>query len=261
MYDLPPLRSATDAWWNGLASAFSKAGVPDVPASLTRGRDLVEAACAPDMLFDQTCGYPLTHGLKGKVTLLATPQYDCPEASGSAYCSLLLVRDDDPAQELADLRCRPVAINGYDSQSGFSTLRASLAPLAQNGRFAGDVLVSGGHGPSMAMVQDGRADLCAVDCVTYRLWEASEPASVAGLRILGTTPAAPNLPYITRKDAAPDLIARLREGLFEALADPALASARQALMLKGAEVLPLAAYDRILEIEEQAIALGYPTIE
>ena len=33
MYDLPELRAATDAWWRGLAQAFRREGIADLPAS------------------------------------------------------------------------------------------------------------------------------------------------------------------------------------------------------------------------------------
>src|SRR5262245_59558420 len=37
MYDLPELRDATDALWQGLARGFRRAGIAEVPAALERG--------------------------------------------------------------------------------------------------------------------------------------------------------------------------------------------------------------------------------
>ena len=39
MYDFPEVRDATLAWWAGLARAFRRAGVPDVPDRLAQGEE------------------------------------------------------------------------------------------------------------------------------------------------------------------------------------------------------------------------------
>ena len=49
----------------------------------------------------------------------------------------------------------------------------------------------------------------------------------------------------------------MREALFAALADPDLAEARTTLGLKGARVATPADYDRVIEIERDAAAVGY----
>ena len=139
-------------------------------------------------------------------------------------------------------------------------MRAAVAGLAQAGRFFGRVVVSGGHANSLARVAEGTADVCAVDCVTHALLERHRPAALAGLRVLDRSAAAPGLPYVTRAAADVELLGRLRAALFAALKDPALAAAREALLITGAEVLPETAYRRIIELERQAEALGYPRI-
>ena len=44
------------------------------------------------------------------------------------------------------------------------------------------------------------------------------------------------------------------------MGDPDLAAARDALLIVGVEVLPLSVYDRILDIEQDAVELGYPCV-
>ena len=260
MYDLPEVAAATDAIWSGLARALAREGVPDVPDRLTRGPDSQASWLAPDLLFSQTCGYPLTHALHGRVRVVATPTYDCAGCDGPAYSSAIVVRADDPARGLEDLRGRNAAINAPVSQSGYSALRAAVAPLARDGRFFGRVVQSGEHAASLALVRGGEADVCAVDCVTHALLARHRSAAVDGLRVLATSPMAPGLPYVTRATAADDLLARLRAALFAALDDPELAAAREAVFLTGAEVLPDTAYDRILELERDAESRGYPQL-
>jgi ABC-type phosphate/phosphonate transport system substrate-binding protein len=266
MYDLPALRRATDDWWAGLARALTAAGVNGVPGQLERQLGLDEVWRHPDLLISQTCGYPLTHALRGQVQVVATPAYGVEGCDGAVYRSVILVRDGDPAGELGDLRGRRAAINSRTSQSGYNCLRRALAPLAAKVRTDGggplfsEVVVSGGHGASLAAVRENRADLAAVDGVTYALTARTEPAAVAGLRVLAWSAPAPGLPYVTRADAGEDELAALRAGLLAAAADPELAAARRALSLTGFEVLPLAAYDAIDEMEAEAIDLGYPEI-
>ena len=257
MYDLPEVAAATDAIWSALARAMTREGVPDVPEHLTRGPDSQEQWLHPALLFSQTCGYPLTHALSGRVRVVATPAYDCTGCDGPDYSSAIVVRADDPARGLEGLRGRCAAINTYVSQSGFSALRAAVAPLARDGHFFGRAVQSGGHAASLILVQGGDADVCAVDCVTHALLARHRPAAVDGLRVLTRSSAAPGLPYVTRGTADDDLLARLRAALFAMLDDPNLAAARDAVFLAGAEVLPETAYERIMEMERDAEACGY----
>jgi ABC-type phosphate/phosphonate transport system substrate-binding protein len=260
MYDLPELHAATDAWWQGLARAFRREGIDDVPDALDRCPDIRQVLLSPGLLFSQTCGYPLTHALAGKVTLLATPCYAAAGCEAADYCSLVIVAAGNPAADIAALRGARCAINGTDSQSGYSALRALVAPLAAGGRFFGTVAVSGGHRASIGLVATGQADVAAIDCVTHELLNRHRPAVLAGTRVLCRTAAATGLPYVTRRGADADLLARLRSGLQRALADPALTTVRDSLLLTGIAVVPLSAYDRIAAMETAAIAAGYPKL-
>lgn len=260
MYDLPGLERATDALWAGFAAAFRAEGLREVPARLTRGGAAFEIWTAPDLLFSQTCGYPLTHALAGRVTLVATPIYACPGCEGAMYRSEILVRGDDTLTYLADLRGRRAAVNSRDSQSGCSALRHAVAELAQDGRFFGAVHITGSHLASLQAVAAGEADVCAVDAVTYRLLQRTQPALTRRLRVLAPSAPAPALPYIARHDIPGGDLERLRAGLARACGDPALADVRAELLLAGVVVKPLSDYDRILEMETAAAAAGYPEL-
>ena len=261
MYDLPALGEQTDGWWAGLAKALRAEGLPGVPDRLTRGGDLATLWQAPDLLFSQTCGYPLTHALKGRVTLLATPVYDCPGCQGGHYHSEILVREDSEFRRPEDLRGARAVVNEPASQSGYNALRAVIAPLAGGRRFFASVERSGGHVRSMAAVAAGAADVCAVDTVTYHLLTKAQPEAVAGLRRLMASPAAPALPYITRLDIPAADLERLRRGLRRAFDDPSLADPRSALLLADVVVMPVDAYDRIVDMETEAEALGYADLK
>lgn len=260
MYDLEEVRAGTDAWWAGLARALRRERVEDVPGRLTRGEPFNASWRHPDLLFSQTCGYPLIHGYADDLRPLATPCYAAPGCEGSAYSSFIVVAETSAAAALEDLRGKICAVNHADSHSGMNALRALIAPLSRNGCFFAAIKITGEHRNSLALVARGEADVAAIDCVTYALLERHHSAALAGTRKLGTTMTAPANPYVTRAGASDDLALRLRAGLERATADPDLAAARGALLITGFETVPRAAYDRIDEFERLAVTQGYPEL-
>ena len=125
--------------------------------------DLYELWLAPDLFIAQTCGFPLTHRLKDRVTLVATPVYTVDGCAGGSYHSVIVARQDSDVRSLDDVAGKVAAFNGYDSQSGWNALRHSLIGKGAPTR----ILETGGHRKSVAAVREGRADVAAIDCVTY----------------------------------------------------------------------------------------------
>lgn len=250
MYALPEMEGPLRTWWQGLARHLRHAGVGRVPDRLDEPDDLPVHWLDDDLLFSQTCGYPLTHILDQKVTLIAVPIYDAPGCDGILYRSMIVVRDDLDVASLEDLQQCDVAINNWDSQSGFNALRARIASLATPGeRFFARTLITTGHARSIAAVCSGEAHCAAIDGVTLALFQRHRPEVVSRLRILDQTDPAPGLPYITRRDIATDELDALRAGLFAALADPELAAARADLLLTGAALVEWDDYDVIRHME------------
>jgi len=96
MYDAPELREANNQFWHALATALRTYSIEDLtqdlPQDLTRAGELPSLWSNADLLFGQTCGYPLTHGLCGDAQILATPLYDVAECEGPYYGSASLSR-------------------------------------------------------------------------------------------------------------------------------------------------------------------------
>ena len=247
MYDLPALRPAQDVWWKGLAGHFAAHGLSNVPTHLGRsGVDPYDIWLSPDMFFAQTCGYPLTHRLAGKVRLLGTPCYDAPGCDGAKYRSLIIVRDSSKAETLAAALPARVAVNGMDSYSGWRALCATLAQQGQDKDPFSEVIDSGGHMNSIDLVREGRADLAAIDCITFALAGDVEPERLAGLKVLHQSDPAPGLPYVTRAGMADLDAVAMSQAVTDAFADPGLADARSTLRLVGFAQIPLAEYDRFM---------------
>ena len=257
MYDLPELREATDAWWSGVARALRREGVEDVPDTLTRSRYTEDIWRREDLLLSQTCGYDLIDGWKSRLTYVATPCYAAPGCEGSLYSSVIVVPATSPVRHLEDLRGLRCAINGFGSHSGCNALRATIAPLARGGRFFGSVTVSGSHTQSLKMLEQGQADVVAIDCIIYALMARLFPWLPERVRAIGKTASAPVGPYVTRSGVPHELLSALRRGLVDAMQDPSLAPAREALLLQGMEVLTLEHYSRLERMRTRALALSY----
>ncbi|WP_374381642.1 phosphate/phosphite/phosphonate ABC transporter substrate-binding protein [Dongia sp.] len=260
MYDFPELRTQTDQLWEALRSHFAAAGLTDLPELLTRPMDAYALWLDRNLVFAQTCGYPLTHRLQGEVRYLATPCYRAPGCDGHTYCSSILVRAEDAAVTGKDLVGRTACFNSEDSQSGYNILKHYLAGQGiANGQLRA-AIESGAHRQSAAMVKSGKADFCAVDCVSWALLTAVAPDEVSGLRVLDQTASAPCLPFITGLDRPVEDVAALRTGLAAAFADPDIEDIRNQLLLDGFEILDDDAYDVIPVQEEAAKRSGWARV-
>lgn len=262
MYDLKELHEYTDQWWSGLARALRETGFKQVPEELQRNDDPTAIWQSPNLLFSQCCGMDFVsqNPDQPRVQLVATPIYDTPECVGVFYRSLIIVRADDPAQTLSDLRQRNAAVNLNGSHSGYNALRYLIAPLAQGRKFFTKVIYTGSHIASIQAVQQQQADCAAIDCVSYALLQTHRPHAVQGLRILARSPYAPGLPFVTHSQRNAEQLARLQTGLHNALNDPKLTGARAALLLEGATPLSASTYQSIANMAQAAEQLRYSRI-
>ncbi|WP_349644488.1 phosphate/phosphite/phosphonate ABC transporter substrate-binding protein [Rhizobium calliandrae] len=255
-----PLVAATDALWGYLRDRLRNAGVAGVPETLDKVITHDEAWMRPGLLLAQTCGFPYVKRLRGKVQLVASPVYDLPGCDGPSMRSFIIVRKDAPAETLADLRGLIAAINDPASNSGTNLLRAAIAPFAENGRFFSRVIETGGHLRSIDLVAAGKADVAALDCITFGNVKRFDPDRVAGVRILAETVSGPGLPFITGLETSAEELTLLRQILADIVNEPTLVEVRDTLSLRRFEVLGDADYEPLAEFERQAIALGYPVI-
>jgi len=253
-------RPAVTALWDLLRQSLADAGLQHMPEALTWPDDYHAHWLKPDLLISQTCGYPFTDDLAGKVQLLGAFAYDAPHCSGIACRSVLIARAEHGHWGLQDFRGLRAAFNAPNSQSGYNAFRAKVAPLAANGQFFASALETGGHGASVAAVREGRADLASIDCVTYATLARYTPQATQGLCIVATTEAYPGLPLVTAKGTSAAEIAFMQSAL-RALMDSAAAQPiLQALNIVGFEVPAPDVYQRCVDMRESAQALGYPLL-
>lgn len=236
MYDWPEVREATDLWWEAIAKCLG------VDVRLSRPAEYTAPWFQDDLLFAQTCGYPFTHALKGRVAYVGTPHYAADGCEGPNYGSIVMARQQKP---LEGFRGSVAAVNTPDSMSGMLALKLVFAPLAEQGRFFAAAMETGGHLASLAAVQSGQADVCAIDCVCVEMARRYRPAALDGLVEVARSPQVPGLPWIT---TAGD-VETIRTALRRVFEDAALAKVRERLLLAGFSALPSTAYDRITGLE------------
>jgi ABC-type phosphate/phosphonate transport system substrate-binding protein len=250
-------RQALVSLWDVLQTILRQAGCAGVPRALDWPEDLLAHWRDPQLLLGQTCGYPLTHALAGAVQLVGVFRYSAPGCDGIFCRSQLVARTEDAGRPLADFRGLRVAFNSDDSQSGYNALRAAVAPLARHGRFFAEALATGGHAASMAAVQQGHADIAAIDCVTLDGLRRNMPQTVAGLCTIGQTLAYPGLPLITGHATSVAELQTLQAGLAALVRDPSVADALAALGITGFQTVPIDTYQVCIDMRLQAQALGY----
>jgi ABC-type phosphate/phosphonate transport system substrate-binding protein len=221
--------------------------------------DLHSLWLAPELLVSQTCGYPLMTQLRGQVRVIGRPRYELPYSSHGDHCSLLLTRDDNPRTTLADFHNSRGVINGHDSNSGMNLLRERLAPLQRDGRFFASVDISGAHRESLRWLREGRADLAAIDSVTYDYLARFAPQEVAGLRIVTQSAPSPTLPYIGPSTLSDERITQIREAMNLALRD--LPQVVETLGIQA--VLPASEddYQVLLRYQQEAADAGYSKLQ
>ncbi|NWA27172.1 PhnD/SsuA/transferrin family substrate-binding protein [Pseudomonas gingeri] len=223
-----------------------------------RDLELMQLWLSPQLLFTQTCGYPLMTLLRGQVKLIGRPRYEFEHASGGTHCSLLLSHEREGRRTLEDFYDSRGVINDEGSNSGMNLLRHSLAPLHQDGRFFDSVGQSGAHRESLRWLREDLADLAAVDSVSFAYLARFAPHEVAGLRVVARSALSPCLPYITHAETSVEAIEGIRAAMNQALQElPDVAST-----LGLSEVLPAceADYQVLLDYRDEAQALGFASI-
>ena len=255
MYE--PGGAANAALWDGLRAYLAADGVNDLPEDLTVPADYETTWLDPHLLLSQTCGYPLRHRLERRVRYVGTPVYEVDGTDGPFYRSAIVVRADDPAEALVELRGRRAAYNGLTSQSGYNAFRDLVAPLARHGRFFANVIETGSHAASLRAVIADKADIAAIDPVSLAL----EPEEIRkAIKVIGWSEATPGLPYITAGASSDEDVNTLRRNISSAFGDAVTAEPRAYLKLSGFHILDETAYDSILAMEHRALDRGYPLL-
>src|ERR1700720_4506845 len=231
MYNFPEMRSANAQFWGALRGLLLEAGLSDVPETLVFERAPVPARLEAEMLFSQTCGYPLETVFKGQALRLGAPVYDVPGCAGATHRAFFVVRADFPARRLDDLRGAVFLLNSPLSNSGMNLPRRALAEIAGGKPVFRQVIETGGHPASLDRLLRGEGDVASIDCVTYAFWRHYRPDAAARVRIIGETPRSPAIPFVTSIATPPAVVQILRTALRVLVHDTRYDAVRSGLLL------------------------------
>jgi ABC-type phosphate/phosphonate transport system substrate-binding protein len=207
MYDWPEVRPAWDELWSLTRANLERAGQAAPQHLIHDDADQVHWNDG-GLLLGQTCGWPFVSSLRDEVTPLARFDFALAGNPAGHYHSVFVTHE---FLEFADPlaiggwigKANPrIAINAADSQSGCRVFGECFAERFE--ARTGSISISGSHRRSIRMVAAGKADICAVDAVSWRLALAHEPAAKS-LHIAARSAAVPGLPLITSNRAGVDL--------------------------------------------------------
>lgn len=263
MYDVAPAMKA--AWHALLRAAHARAGLEVRFIEHGWPSPIGELWERPGLCGAFMCGWPYAMALEAGRAFapVAGVVPDWPAYEGlPRYRSEFLVRADSPWASLEDaIGCR----YGWmvrDSQSGWNAPRSVLAALAP----AGGSLFAESKGPYgnprglLRALAGADIDLTAVDGWYLDLLREHDPAVLAGLRTLGTTPWTPNPLLVAGPGVDPAAAGRLSDALLALHEDPEGAPLlRRARVARFVQADP-ADYAALAAMARRAQARGYPEI-
>lgn len=245
MYDWPEVRWANDALWNLIGVRLRASGIA-APKALDRSRRFGDDWLDPGLVLSQTCGYPFSTRLIGKVRLVGTPVYAVEGCDGPYYSTFIIARRGEGGG-LPDFRGRRFAKNSDDSLSGYVALRVAMREAGLDPNSA-EWVETGGHRASIRAVAAGEADIASIDAICWALAKDYEREAVAKLAVVTRTKLRPGLPFITARDRPPDEVAAIRTVIRGALADPASEAPRAALHLADVAIVAETDYAPLTEL-------------
>jgi ABC-type phosphate/phosphonate transport system substrate-binding protein len=249
-HNFPELSDANSAFWGAV---IERAGLAK-PAAYTASIPWNELTLA------QVCAYGFVTQWAARSRLVATPSYRARGSDGPFLRSAVLVRDNDPAQGLTDLRGRTCAYDLDDSASR-NLLRAETAVLSRDGGFFGRMASDAGPLSAVNRVVQGEADAVLIDGAALAHVQRLHSTLASKLRLILWTARGPGPPLVTSALASSADVLSLRNALADAVADPALAPERAELLIRDVHPLPESQYRALLHFEQMAQSQGYPELK
>lgn len=165
------------------------------------------------------CGLPYAHMSRQENTqirLLAAPVMRGSRYDGRpVYFSDVVVHRSSPFRTFADLRGATWAYNESGSHSGYNVACYHLASLGETTGYFGQMVRSGAHRKSLAMVVRGQVDASAIDSTVLE-WELEhQPELRTQVRVVETIGPSPIPPWVMARHLQSRLRQRLQELLLQ----------------------------------------------
>ena len=181
----------------------------------------LDGAFAAGFAAGHVCGVTFATAPEGRYRYLATMVADSPELPAGYYDSLLVTSARGGLSSPADFdpERHSAVINEPRSFSGNLTFAAHMQ--AAHSISLGDVMRSGAHLKSIAMIASGEADLAAIDRISFSLARHAVPQDVDGVSIIGRTASHPGIAFVADAGLPDPVVRKLRATIMEFRDDPA----------------------------------------
>lgn len=199
-YDSDAKREALNQFWRTVAQSLADAGVEGVQSELTRDQPFAALWQSPNLILSQCCGPDLFTPDGADLCVLARPVFAELDCQPGCYYSHIVART-----EFSSTQAR-IVVNSLSSRSGYSALMEWMNSHAIE---ASAVHISGSHSNSLTMLEDGLADLAAIDAHTV-----NQQGIKLSLPVIDRSSESLAPPYVYNRNSAFN-----RDLLFQALAD------------------------------------------
>ena len=165
-----------------------------------------------DMAFIGGVTYVLGHDKSGMELLVAPIIYEGSEN----YYSYVIVRDENQAKGLPDLRGKRYAFTDSLSTSGKLLPTYLLARVSETPEtFFKKYIYTYSHAASIEAVRVGLVDGASIDSYIWEFYEYTDPKFISGLKIIQKDEVKGTTPIVVRRGLEPDLKERLRRAFLE----------------------------------------------
>ena len=150
---------------------------------------------------------------KAPLELLAAPIFTGHTKPN--YFSNLIVNAGSPVTTFEQLVGKSLAINETTSWSGNHLLRAFLHDRGLTMDFFGEVIVSGAHSKSFAMVAEGKAEVATIDHSVFDFVAQHRPELLEKVKIIELIGPSPAPPFVVHRSVPEHLRYKIRNCLLE----------------------------------------------
>ncbi len=168
------------------------------------------------------------------------------------YFSDVVVHRDSHFQSMSDLRGGSWACNEPTSHSGCNLIRYHLAVQGESANFFQEIVESGSHQDSLAMLFDGKIDATAIDSTVLELELRLRPELSQQIRIIETLGPSPTPPSVISAKVQREVIVAIKQCLLTMHTEHEGISILDSVSLARFEQVSDKDYDLIRSMEKEA---------
>jgi len=166
---------------------------------------------------------------------------------GPVYYGELITQHDKPLQRASAEHLQNIswAYNELESFSGYNIMRAYFEKLDQDQAHFGDIICSGSHLNSLAMVRQGQVDCATLDSTMLQMLVAKEPALMEEITVVERIGPYAMPPLTLSSNSSEELFIALQMALLNMHKDEVGARLLAAWQISHFEVVEDSTYDDI----------------